>query len=100
MPGTFDRNKPVPVQERHSPFWWLGWVPAIVLAVLFLQLLYVAGRVAIVPVLASFALAYLLNPLVERFEMRGLSRTVASLAALLVVGVAGVVFLIFVIPDL
>jgi predicted PurR-regulated permease PerM len=75
-------------------------VPAIVLAVLFLQLLFVAGRVALVPVLASFALAYLLNPLVERFETRGLSRTVASLAALLVVGLAGFIFLVFIIPDL
>jgi predicted PurR-regulated permease PerM len=72
--------------ELRSPFWWLRWVPAVVLAVLMPQLLYVAGRVAVVPVLASFALAYLVNPLVERFETRGLSRTVASIAALLVVG--------------
>ena len=86
--------------ELRSPFWWLRWVPAVVLTVLLLQLLYVAGRVAIVPVLASFALAYLLNPLVERFETHGLSRTVASIAALLVVGLMGFVFLIFVIPDL
>ena len=64
--------------ELRSPFWWLRWVPAVVLAVLMPQLLYVAGRVAVVPVLASFALAYLVNPLVERFEARGLSRTVAS----------------------
>ena len=98
-PGTSDRRKPVRVEERHSPFWWLGWVPAIVLAVLFLQLLFVAGRVALIPVLASFALAYLLNPLVERFETRGLSRTVASLASLVVVGLAGFIFLVFIIPD-
>ena len=100
MQRTFDRNKPVPLQERPSPFWWLGWVPAVVLAVLFLQLLYVAGRVAIVPVLASLALAYLLNPLVEKFEAHGLSRTVASLASLVVVASAGFIFLVFVIPDL
>ena len=86
--------------ELRSPFWWLRWVPAVVLAVLIPQLLYVAGRVAVVPVLASFALAYLVNPLVERFETRGLSRTVASIAALLVVGLMGFVFLVFVIPDL
>ena len=100
MARVWDQSKRVPDHEGHSPFWWLGWVPAIVLAVLFLQILYVTGRVAIVPVLASFALAYLLNPLVERLETRGLSRTVASLAALLVVGLAGVAFLVFVIPDL
>jgi len=38
--------------ELRSPFWWLRWVPAVVLTVLLLQLLYVAARVAIVPVLA------------------------------------------------
>ena len=86
--------------ELRSPFWWLRWVPAVVLTVLLLQLLYVAARVAIVPVLASIALAYFVNPLVERFETRGLSRTVASIAALLVVGLMGFVFLVFVIPDL
>jgi predicted PurR-regulated permease PerM len=69
MLGSLDRRNPVPVLiEPRSPFWWLRWVPAVVLTVLLLQLFYVAGRVAIVPVLASFALAYLLNPLVERFE--------------------------------
>jgi predicted PurR-regulated permease PerM len=101
MLGSLDRRNPVPVLiEPRSPFWWLRWVPAVVLTVLLLQLLYVAGRVAIVPVLASFALAYLLNPLVERFETRGLSRTVASIVALLIVGLTGFVFLVFVIPDL
>jgi hypothetical protein len=64
-------------------------VPAVVLTVLLLQLLYVAGRMAIVPVLAAFALAYLLDPFVERLERRGLSRTVASLAAMLLVGLTG-----------
>jgi predicted PurR-regulated permease PerM len=101
MLGALDRRKPVPVLiEPRSPFWWLRWVPAVVLTVLLLQVLYVAGRVAIVPVLASFALAYLLNPLVERFETRGLSRTVASIVALLIVGLTGFVVLVFVIPDL
>jgi predicted PurR-regulated permease PerM len=101
MLGSLDRRNPVPVLiEPRSPFWWLRWVPAVVLTVLLLQLLYVAGRVAIVPVLASFALAYLLNPLVERFETRGLSRTVASIVALLIVGLTGFVVLVFVIPDL
>ena len=94
------RDPVTTITERRSPFWWLGWVPAVIFAVLFLQLLYVVGRVALVPVLASFAIAYLLNPLVERFEARGLSRTVASLAALLLVGLSAFLFLVFVIPDL
>ena len=43
--------------EEKSPFAWLRWVPTVVMSVLILYFLYVVGRVAIVPVLASFALA-------------------------------------------
>ena len=50
--------------EDQSPFWWFRWVPTIVISALILYFLYVVGSVAIVPVLASFALAYLLNPIV------------------------------------
>ena len=43
--------------DDKLPFWWLRWVPAIVISVLVLYFLYVVGSVAIVPVLASVALA-------------------------------------------
>jgi predicted PurR-regulated permease PerM len=70
---------PVPeLREQRSPFWWLGWVPAVVVLILLLDLLYTVGRLALVPVLASFALAYLLNPIVYHIEKRGLSRPVAK----------------------
>ena len=52
------------VAEERSPFWWLRWVPTVVISFLVIYFLYVVGRVAIVPVFASFALAYLLNPIV------------------------------------
>jgi predicted PurR-regulated permease PerM len=86
--------------EPRSPFWWLRWVPAIVFIVILLNLVYVVGRLVLVPVLASFALAYLLHPIVYRMERRGLSRPLAALAALLIVTLAAVGLLIFIIPGL
>ena len=55
---------------------------------------------AVVPVLASFALAYLLNPIVYHLEQRGLSRPVGALGALLIVTLVAVGFLLFIIPGL
>jgi predicted PurR-regulated permease PerM len=86
--------------EPRSPFWWLRWVPAIVFIVILLNLVYIVGRLVLVPVLASFALAYLLHPIVYRMERRGLSRPLAALAALLIVTLAAVGLLIFIIPGL
>ena len=68
---------------QRSPFWWLRWVPTVIFLLLVLDLIYIIGRVAIVPVLASFALAYILNPLVTYFEKRGISRAIAAAAALI-----------------
>lgn len=75
-------------------------MPAVIVAVLALHFLYVIGRVAIVPILASFALAYLLNPIVSRGEKLGLSRSIAAIGAILIVTLALAAFLAFVIPDL
>ncbi len=88
-----------PIAER-PPFWWIRWVPTAVLVSAVLYLTYIVGRVAIVPVLASLALAYILNPIVEIFEKRGFSRIISALLALLVVTACVVVFIWFVIPDL
>ena len=104
MPRLTAPARPVPASAlqpvERSPFWWLRWVPTTVLTLLLLYLTYVIGRVAIVPVLASFAIAYVMNPIVLVFEHRGVTRWVAALAAMAVVslGIAG--FLWFVIPDL
>ena len=86
--------------EECSPFWWLRWVPTIVISTIILYFLYVIGSVAIVPVLASFALAYLLNPIVYHGEKRGLSRSVSAIIALLLVTLAIAVFFAYVVPDL
>lgn len=86
--------------ETRSPFWWLRWVPAVVLIVVLLDLIYILGSVALVPVLASFAVAYLLNPLVFVGEKQGLSRPVSTLLAMILVGFSIAAFLTLVIPDL
>lgn len=87
-------------QKRESPFWWFRWVPTVVISALLTYLIYVIGSVVVVPVLASFALAYLLNPMVYQFEKRGLSRTVSALSAIVLVSLAVGAFLAYVVPDL
>lgn len=89
-----------PATPVQSPFWWLRWVPTAICVVGVTYLLYVLGRVALIPLLASIALAYLLNPIVQRIESAGVSRAVAAFFTLLVVVLAVAAFLTFVIPDL
>lgn len=91
--------KPEPPEER-SPFWWLRWVPTVIVSAILLYFLYVVGKVVIIPVMASFALAYLLNPLVYKGERLGLSRVVSSVAAIGLVSVVIGAFLAYVVPDL
>jgi predicted PurR-regulated permease PerM len=90
---------PPPVDER-PPFWWIRWVPTVLVATIILYLGYIVGRVAVVPVLASAALAYVLHPIAESFEERGFSRIWAATIALVLVSLAVVLFLWLVIPDL
>ena len=97
MKNSWFKSKP---PEERSPFWWLRWVPTVVVSAIVLYFLYVFSSVAIVPVLASFALAYLLNPIVYQAEKRGLSRTMASIVAILVVTLAVTAFMAYVVPDL
>jgi predicted PurR-regulated permease PerM len=88
------------LREPRSPLWWFRWVPAVVIIVLLLDLLYVVGKLALVPVLASFALAYLVYPIVHQIERRGLSRPVAAVAALLLITFVAAGLLLFIIPGL
>ena len=88
------------LRKWRSPLWWFRWVPAVVAMVLLLHLLYVVGKLALVPVLASFTLAYLVYPIVYQLEKRGLSRPVAALAAMLMVTLVAAGLLFFIIPGL
>jgi predicted PurR-regulated permease PerM len=86
--------------DSESPFWWLRWVPTAVCTAVVLYLLYVVGSVAIIPLLASVALAYLLNPIVQALEKWGLSRAFAAIFTLLAMTLVIAAFLTFVLPDL
>ncbi len=90
---------PKPPDER-LPFWWFRWVPAIIVSMIVIYFLYVIGSVALIPVLASFALAYMLNPIVYQAEKRGLSRTVSAITAILLVTLVITAFMAYVVPDL
>ncbi len=92
-------NKATSPAER-SPFWWLRWIPTIVVSVIIIYFIYVVGSLALVPLLASFALAYLLNPLVIQGEKSGLSRSISSIIAILIVSIGIGVFLSYVLPDM
>src|ERR1044072_5464680 len=94
---TAQRVSPQTPPPERSPFWWLRWVPTVIFFIVVLDLVYIIGTVAIVPVLASFALAYILNPLVSFLENHGLSRAIAAAAALILVTLAMIGFLTFVI---
>jgi predicted PurR-regulated permease PerM len=93
--------RPVAVRrEDRPPFWWLRWVPATLVGALVVYLFYVVGQVVIVPLLSSLALAYLLNPIVERIERHGISRPIAAALALLLVVGAVTALLWLIVPDL
>jgi predicted PurR-regulated permease PerM len=92
--------RPQPTPLERPPFWWIRWVPTALLVAVLTYLFYIIGRVAIVPVLASLALAYVLNPVVEVFERRGFSRIISASLALLLVTACVLLFIWFVIPDL
>ncbi len=100
-PARF-RSSFVPTEQvkERPPFWWLRWVPAALLVSVFLYLGYIVGRVAIIPVLASFAIAYVLNPITEQLAKRGFARPLSAILSILVVTLCVVTFFWFVIPDL
>lgn len=87
------------IVHRRSPFWWVRWVPAALLAAAVALLIVVLGRSVLVPLLVSFALCFMLEPLVERYEARGWSRNVAVLLALTTATVLLVLFLLFLVPS-
>ena len=93
-------KKRMRLSQNLAPIWWLRWAPAAALIALVLYLFYIIGRVAVVPLLASFALAYLLNPLVIRIERLRVARPYAVLLALAVVALIVGAFLTFIIPEL
>jgi predicted PurR-regulated permease PerM len=68
---------------------WIGTLAAVVVIIVLL-------RDILLPFVAGIAVAYLLNPVVERIERLGVNRTVAALGivGLFIIGVGGVMVLV------
>jgi len=69
--------------NTKASLWWVRWVPAALLITALIVLTILIGGTVVVPLLLSFALAFMLEPIVDWFERRGRSRQVAVLLTLL-----------------
>lgn len=82
-----------------TPIEWMRWIPVALLAIAFIAFVFVSGRIVLVPMLISVALAYMLAPLVSWFERRGWSRSSSTLLGITAASLLVVLVLIFVIPS-
>lgn len=89
-----------PHSRRNGPLEWMRWIPAALIVFVLLAGIIIGSRVILFPLLSSFALAYMLEPLVELLERRGWSRTTAVLLTLTIATVVLTLALIFVIPSI
>jgi predicted PurR-regulated permease PerM len=85
--------------EERGPIDWMRWIPAIILAIVFLVAIFISIRIILVPLLCSLALAYLLAPMVNWFERRGWSRISSVLLGMTTATVILVLVLIFIVPG-
>ncbi len=85
--------------NRLTPIEWMRWIPVALLAIVFIAFLFVSGRIVLVPMLISVALAYMLAPIVSWFERRGWSRSSSTLLGITAASLLVVLVLIFVIPS-
>jgi predicted PurR-regulated permease PerM len=86
------------IERSRPPFWWVRWVPLTLLVVGLAVVFYLLATPVVVPLALSFALAYMLEPLTEWFESRGLGRNVAVLATLAVALLVVAVVLLVLLP--
>jgi predicted PurR-regulated permease PerM len=92
-------NSPNTGIEERGPIEWMRWIPAIILALVFLIAIFISIQIILVPLLCSLALAYLLAPVVNWFERRGWSRISSVLLGMTTATVILVLVLIFVVPG-
>ncbi len=89
-------NQPQPQPQQSLQRQLLFWLGALVLLVVFLSLF----SSILLPFVAGMALAYLLDPLADWMQRRGLSRLAATLIILLFFLIIFVAFLLLLIPVL
>jgi len=88
------------VSILKSQLWWVRWVPAVLLAAGLIALAIVTGSPVLVPLLVSFALAFMLEPLADWFQQRGRSRNAAVLLTLLTATLAVLLIFVFLLPSI
>ena len=89
-----------PTAHIRPPFWWVRWVPVALLIAGLIALTIVIGGNVLVPLLVSFALAFMLEPLADWFQRRGRSRSVAVLLTLVSAVLMGALLLLFLLPGI
>lgn len=89
-----------PTVHIRPPFWWIRWIPAALLIVGLIALTIAIGGNVLVPLLVSFALAFMLEPLADWFQRRGRSRSVAVLLTLTSAVLIVALLLFFLLPGI
>src|SRR4029434_2347154 len=89
-----------PTAHIRPPFWGVRWVPVALLIAGLIALTIVIGGNVLVPLLVSFALAFMLEPLVDWFQRLGRSRSVAVLLTLGSAVLMGAMLLLFLLPGI
>ncbi len=88
------------LSNQKAPLWWARWVPAALLITGLIVLTILIGSTVLVPLLLSFALAFMLEPVADRFERRGHSRNAAVLLTLLVTIIAALLVFGLLLPSI
>ena len=89
-----------PTKHIRPPFWWVRWVPAALLTAGLIALILAIGGTVLLPLLVSFALAFMLEPLADWFQRQGRSRNVAVLLTLISAVLIVALLLFFLLPSI
>ncbi len=84
----------------NRSFWWIRFVPAALFVVGIIVLVIIVGGTVLVPLVVSFALAFMLEPVADWFQNRGRSRNAAVLLTLASATAAVLLVLLFLLPSI
>lgn len=84
----------------NRSFWWVRLVPAALLIIGIVVLTIAVGGTVLVPLVASFALAFMLEPVADWFQRHGRSRNAAVLLTLASATLAVLLVLLFLLPSI
>lgn len=89
-----------PTVHLKLPFWWVRWVPMALLIAGLIAITIAIGGNVLVPLLVSFSIAFMLEPLADWFQRRGHSRNVAVLLTLASAVLIVALMLFFLLPGI